>query len=278
MKLFATLSTSCVLVLSAGAAHAEAVVVKGDGACDFTQRAVEAWEVKDNRQAFCKLLGPTDVVRLASGDSLTGSDGKCEIKSGDKRALTGSLCMKAPALPALVGSYSWFVSGARRGTVYLQANGTCGEAKAGAARRSCTWVVTDVANRKVTIGLDRGEIKDHITLSADGKVLEGENHTGSPLRGERTAEGGAKAPRVYAWTVNGTPFGQMSLYEDGTCSHSNMPGVSCTWTAKEDRLATFVWGNGHQDVVKVSNDPGGDELNLDGTSSVGAVVTGRRIK
>lgn len=278
MKPLATLSTLGFLVFAVGGAvRAEAVVTKGDGTCDAKERPVAVWEVKEGLQDFCKQLGEWDIIRLANGGSLGGTGYKCEVKEKDTRQLGGTLCMKAPKLTAPVGLYAWSVKGESRGFNLLKANGTCSNSRPSNTNRVCTWVVTDAAQRKITMAWDNGAIKDFVALSADGQRLEGTSQAGSvvaTVRAVREVEA-SKSVEHYAWTINGVDYGVTSFRKDPVCSNTNMPGVSCSnhVTDKERRQVTLTWGNGTEDLLTMS----ADAKFLEGKNQKGDVIRGTRM-
>jgi hypothetical protein len=121
--------------------------------------------------------GWVDTVTLApDGRSLDGTNNANAKIHGTKQG-----AFDAALAAALAGSWNW-VEGQ---TLIIAADGTCRVLQAGTEINTCRWEVTDVASRSLRFTHRNGGWVDSVTLSSDGRALDGVNNRNTRLHGEK---------------------------------------------------------------------------------------------
>ena len=77
------------------------IIDGNEHSCGLDLSYVTIDEVMTNLEAYCQLVPAGEAVRISGGASVEKSHGQCQIKSEDRRTLTGALC--GPEFRSLAG-------------------------------------------------------------------------------------------------------------------------------------------------------------------------------
>ena len=255
------------------------LVVFSDGTFDLYQGSNliggGRWEIVDVARRTLLLThrpgGVVDTVTLsADGRSLDGSDSDRR----DIRATKRSIAPEPGTLGVdLVGTWNW-VSGR---TLIIYADGTFDLYQGSNKINDGRWMVVDLMVRLVRLANRIGGVVDTVTLSADGRTLEGRNSDNQALRGTRrsgpVAAGTIAADLVGTWnwvsarTLVVLADGSFDLYQGG-----NLIGGG-QWSILDapKRVLRFTYRpRGGVETMTLA----ADGRSLDGTNGDGARIQG----
>jgi WD40 repeat protein len=216
----------------------------------------EIWEKKP----VPSWVSPMPVMVVPDGDRLKYSWGQNNYTDGS--SFLSRVSTPAPAgTDPLVGTWNWF----NGGTATVLADGTLLRN----GKQAGTWKVIDASKRLYQLTWPAYNAIDDLTLSADGKNLEGKNQNGLRVTATRA---GDKDPVVGTWKwFDGS---QVTVAENGSFTQNGKRGG--TWRAMDagKREYQLRWSPPKKSVDELTLSA--DGKSLDGKNQFGQRVTGTK--